>query len=297
MDAGMPTPSRTVDLVLLRSFVTIAQTGSISSAARQLHLTQGGISQQIKRLETFFGCQLFERDSSGARLTNRGLDFLPKARRLLDLNDSVCREMIGSTLAETVRVGVPHDMAGAHFADVLKAFAQRHRHVEVIVVPGSSVELMSAFSKGLVDLTISQCPEYEAVGERLSLESLVWIAKSEELVSQRPLPLCFITPTCAFRRPVFSLLGDAHISWRVVFENASVGTTLATVKNGLAVTPWLRSLVPEDFQVLDDDAGLPLLPDFAVELHVSQTAAQGALDMAEIIREQLSCSTNVFAET
>lgn len=286
----MPAPLRTVDLALVRSFVVIAQTGSISGAARQLHLTQGGISQQIKRLETFFGCQLFERNSSGARLTNRGLDFLPKARRLLDLNDSVCREMIGPTHPETVKVGVPHDMAGSHFADVLKAFALNHPNVEVIVVPGSSFDLMNAFAKGLIDLTISQCPATQAAGERLSLESLVWIGGSQELVSQRPLPLCFITPTCAFRRPVFSLLGEAQISWRVIFENSSVETTLATVKSGLALTPWLRSLVPDDFHVLGNDSGLPLLPDFVIELHVSQSAAQGALDMAEIIRAHLSCS-------
>jgi len=291
MDAGMPAPLRTVDLVLVRSFVTIAETGSISAAARQLHLTQGGISQQIKRLETFFGCQLLERDSSGARLTNRGLHFLPNARRLLDLNDSLCREMIGASVPETVKVGVPHDMAGSHFAYVLKAFAARHPDVEVIVVPGSSFELMNAFSKGQIDLTVSQCLANEAVGERLSVESLVWIGGSQEPVSQRPLPLCFITPTCAFRRPVFSLLGESNISWRVIFENSSVETTLATVKSGLALTPWLRSLVPDDFQVLGDDSGLPKLPDFAVELHVSQSAGQGALDMAEIIRTQLSCST------
>lgn len=277
--------SRTVDLVLLRTFVSIVQTGSISGAARQLHLTQGGISQQVKRLESFFGCQLLERDTQGARLTDRGVDFLPKARRLLDLNDRVCEEMIGPGIKETVRVGVPYDMAGAHFAPILKAYAQRHQDVEVIVVSGSSVDLMHDFSRGLVDLTISQCPEREGVGERLCLEPLVWIGTSDELFSQRPLPLCFVTPTCTFRRTVFSLLEEAHISWRVVFENASVDTTLATVRSGLALTPWLHSLVPDDFLVLGLDSGLPLLPDFAIELHVLQSAGDGALDMGEVIRQ------------
>ncbi|WP_213878886.1 LysR family transcriptional regulator [Pseudomonas sp. dw_358] len=278
------THPRTVDLVLLRSFVAIARSGSISAAARHLHLTQGGISQQVKRLEAFFGCQLLDRDPAGTRLTDRGRDFLPKARRLLDLNDSLCGEMIGPALPETVRVGVPHDMGGSHFAPVLKVFAQQHPDVEVIVVSGSSVDLMNDFSKGLIDLTISQCPEDEGVGERLSLEPLVWIGHSQQLCIQRPLPLCFITPTCTFRRTVFSRLGEVDISWRVIFENASVDTTLATVKSGLALTPWLRSLVPDDFQMLGTDSGLPLLPDFAIELHVSPTAAQGALAMAEIIR-------------
>ncbi len=284
MAASMPKP-RTIDLVLLRAFVTVAQTGSISSAARQLHLTQGGISQQVKRLESFFACQLLERDVRGTRLTGRGMDFLPKAQRLLDLNDSLCEEMADSDITETVRVGVPYDMAGSHFAPVLKRFSQKRRNVEVIVVSGSSVDLMNDFSKGLIDLTVSQCPEYEGVGERLSREPLVWIGTSDDLFLHRPLPLCFVTPTCMFRRTVFSRLGEAKIGWRVIFENASVDTTLATVRSGLALTPWLRSLVPDGFQILTADSGLPLLPDFAIELHVSQNASDSALDMAEIIRQ------------
>jgi DNA-binding transcriptional LysR family regulator len=277
--------SRTIDLALIRTFVAVAQTGSISAAARQLHLTQGGISQQVKRLEMFFDCLLLDRDPQGTQLTDRGADFLPKARRLLELNDSVCEEMIGADIRETVRVGVPYDMAGAHFAPILKAFVHSHQNVEVTIVTGSSIDLMQDFSRGLVDLTISQCPESEAVGERLSLEPLVWIGTADELFHQRPLPVCFVTPTCTFRRTVFSLLSQAHISWRVVFENASVDATLATVRSGLALTPWLRSLVPGDLRELGVDSGLPLLPDFAIELHVTQSACDEALKMAEVIRQ------------
>lgn len=277
---------RTVDLVLLRTFVFVAQAGSISGAARQLHLTQGAISQQIKRLECFFGCQLLERDPLGTRLTDRGKDLLPKARRLLDLNDLVCEEMIGPGVRKSVRVGVPYDMAGAHFAPILSAYARRHPNVDVTVVSGSSVDLMTDYSRGLVDLTISQCPARESMGERLCLEPLVWVGTSDDVISQRPLPLCFVTPTCTFRRMVFSVLREAHIHWRVVFENASVDTTLSTVRSGLAVTPWLRSLMPDDVRMLGAESGLPPLPDFAIELHVSPGAGQAAMDMATSIREQ-----------
>jgi DNA-binding transcriptional LysR family regulator len=277
---------RTVDLALLRTFLSVAQTGSISGAARRLHLTQGAISQQIKRLEQFFGCQLLERDPQGARLTDCGMDLLPNARRLLDLNDLVCEEMIGPGTRERVRVGVPYDMAGAHFAPVLSAYARRHPNVDVTVVSGSSVDLMTDFSRGLVDLTISQCPERESIGERLRLEPLVWIGTSDEVISQSPLPLCFVTPTCTFRRMVFSVLRDAHMSWRVVFENASVDTTLSTVRSGLALTPWLRSLMPDDLRMLGAESGLPPLPKFAIELHVAPGASQAAMDMAMSIREQ-----------
>lgn len=276
---------RNVDLALIRAFVTVAQSGSISAAARHLHLTQGGISHQIKRLESFFECVLLERDAKGTRLTDQGKVLLPKAQHLLSLNDAMCEQMIGSTRPENVKVGVPYDMAGAHFAPILKAYAARYPGVEVTIVTGSSVDLMKDFAEGLVDLTIRQCPACNAVGERLCVEDLVWIGSGDLLFQQRPLPLCFVTPTCTFRSTVFSLLTAAEINWRVVFENASVDSTLSTVRSGLALTPWLRSLIPHDLIELDMKCGLPELPEFAIELHVSHSAGLGALAMADAIRE------------
>jgi hypothetical protein len=123
------------------------------------------------------------------------------------------------------------------------------------------------------------------VGERLAVDALVWVGHSGELFRQRPLPLCFVTPTCTFRRTVFSLLSEAEIGWRVIFENASVDATLSTVRSELALTPWLRSLVPDDLHELGSATGLPLLPDFAIQLSVSEGAQPGALAMAEVIRE------------
>lgn len=276
---------RTIDLVLIRTFVVVAETGSISAAARQLHLTQGGISQQIKRLESFFNCMLLVRDPGGTQLTERGADFLPKARRLLDHSDSLYEDMTGIVGTRSVRVGVPYDMAGAHFSPILKNYAHNHPDVEVTIVTGSSLDLMSDFTKGLIDLTLRQCPESEGVGERLYAEPLVWLSASDELLCQRPLPLCFVTPTCTFRKTVFALLIESHISWRVVFENASVDATLSTVRSGLALTPWLRSLVPEGLKVVGVESGLPVLSEFAIELHVSPNASSSALQMAEVIRQ------------
>ncbi len=276
---------RTIDLTLIRTFVVVAETGSISAAARRLHLTQGGISQQIKRLESFFNCMLLVRDPGGTQLTERGAEFLPKARRLLDHSDSLYEDMTGIVGTRSVRVGVPYDMAGAHFAPILKSYAHSHPDVEVTIVTGSSIDLMNDFAKGLVDLTLRQCPASEGVGERLYIDPLVWLSTSDELLCQRPLPLCFVTPTCTFRKTVFALLMESHISWRVVFENASVDTTLSTVRSGLALTPWLRSLVPDGLEEIGVESGLPMLPEFAIELYVSPNASRGALEMGEAIRQ------------
>lgn len=276
--------------MLLRTFITVADTGSISAAARQLHATQGGVSQQIKRLETFFNCTLLERDVRGSQLTQEGNRLIKHARRLLESNDDLCREMFGATQPENVRIGIPYDMAGAHSLPIIKTYAQRYPAVEIEIINGSSVELMQDYHKGALDLTISQCPLDEAVDEVLMVDRLVWIGPQSDIFCQRPLPLCFVTPTCTFRRTVFEMLNKANINWKTIFENASVETTLSTVRGQLAITPWLRSLIPQDLHELENKSALPLLPNYAIQLNVPKDARLAVLNMAEIIRSHYSLS-------
>src|SRR5262245_30298816 len=80
---------RNVDLSLLRAFATVAETGGMTSAARALNLTQAAVSQQIRRLEEFFDCQLFSRDNRRPALTPCGERLLAYAQRMLALNDEL----------------------------------------------------------------------------------------------------------------------------------------------------------------------------------------------------------------
>ncbi|MBV9328989.1 MAG: LysR family transcriptional regulator, partial [Chloroflexi bacterium] len=61
-------------------FVTLAETGSFTLAARKLRISQPSLSQQVRALERDVGANLLERTSRGARLTTAGREFLPEAR-------------------------------------------------------------------------------------------------------------------------------------------------------------------------------------------------------------------------
>ena len=82
-------PIRNIDVSLARAFVATAETGSMTAAAHLLNLTQGAISQQVKRLEELFGKQLFDRDHRTLTLTATGDRFLLHARRLISMNDEI----------------------------------------------------------------------------------------------------------------------------------------------------------------------------------------------------------------
>ena len=78
----------------------------MTAAANALHLTQGAVSQQIKRLEELFGGTLFERSRRGLRMTAYGERLLGMAHRLLGLNDELWADMTSVTVEGAVRLGV-----------------------------------------------------------------------------------------------------------------------------------------------------------------------------------------------
>lgn len=285
-NAGM---IRNLDTSLLRTFVTVADKASMTAAANALHLTQGAVSQQVKRLEETLGCSLFERDRRGLRLTHSGERLFDKARRLLSLNDEIWTDMVGSAVAGQVRLGVPYDLVGTLLAPVLKAYAEAYPQVEISLVCASSPELAAALAAGTIDLAVIEERVGPTSGECLAIDRLVWVgARGGAARAKRPLPVSIVADTCAFRPVVLSALNEHGLEWRSVFENGNIDATTATVRSDLAVTTWLASTVPADLDILPFDAGLPPLPNFAINLHLPRhgvgTAAQ---EFARHIREGL----------
>jgi len=76
------------DLRLLRYFVAVAETGSVSAAARVVHVSQPSVSRQLRMLERSVGVELFQRDRGPLRLNAAGRRFLPIARDLLHRHET-----------------------------------------------------------------------------------------------------------------------------------------------------------------------------------------------------------------
>lgn len=286
-NAGM---IRNLDTALVRTFVTVADKASMTAAANALHLTQGAVSQQVKRLEDTLGCSLFERDRRGLRLTRSGERLFDKAKRLLSLNDEIWAEMAGSAVAGQVRLGVPYDLVGTLLAPVLKAYAETYPQVEISLVCASSPELATALAGGTIDLAVIEERVGPTAGECLAVDRLVWVgAKGGVARAKRPLPVSIVADTCAFRPAVLSALNEHGLEWRTVFENGNIDATTATVRSDLAVTAWLASTVPADLDILPFESGLPPLPNFAINLHLpSHGVGPAAQEFARHIRGGLA---------
>ena len=285
----MKNMAQNLDTSLLRTFVAVAESHSMTAAANALNLTQGAVSQQVKRLEDVLGCPLFSRDRRNLRLTAEGERLYGKAKRLLSLNDEIWAEMTGNTVTGRVRLGVPYDLVGTILSPVLKAYTEAWPQVDVSLVCASSPDLATALGKGDVDLAVIEEPLGPTQGECLAVEKLVWVgARAGAAYEKRPLPVSMVTDTCAFRPLVLKALDAKGIAWRTLFENGNIEATRATVRTDLAVTAWLASTVPADLDILAADADLPELPSFAINLHLpARGNSPATLEFARFIRDGL----------
>ena len=85
----------------VRYLLEIAETGSISAAAKKLLLTQSDLSSLIRKIEQEFGITIFERTQKGVALTANGREFLKYARQ--NLTNEIPHECDSSTQDVSLR--------------------------------------------------------------------------------------------------------------------------------------------------------------------------------------------------
>src|SRR5271166_4501101 len=116
--------SRRMELRHLRYFVAVAEEENVSRAALKLHVSQPGISRQIRDLEDEIGFQLFERSAKSVRLTAAGSVFLGKARAVLQrANEAVerARAVDGGTSGE-INIGYAPSLTVQILPQALRKF-------------------------------------------------------------------------------------------------------------------------------------------------------------------------------
>lgn len=270
---------RNIDTSLLRSFIAVAETGSMTTAAKQLHLTQAAVSQQIKRLEELFDRPLFEREQRRLGLTSGGAMLLAKAPRLLAMNDEIWATMTAPDFVGEVRLGVPADIISAYIPPILKSFDKAWPDVRVFIVAGVTIDLQEQLKNGTIDLCLTTEQSPKKGGEKLLREPLVWVGAPNGTASSRdPLPLALGDRSCIFRQAVLERLAKAGRDWRSVCDTSAMQPLYVSVEADLGVTALLASSVPANLAVLGRDCDLPRLPDFHICLYVPRA---GSSDIAE----------------
>jgi len=145
------------DLRQLRAFAAVHDTGSVSAAARKVHLTQPALSRRISELESALGVRLFDRTGGRLRLTNEGESLLIHSRNVLAEAESLATraETLRKGRGRTLAVGTAPMTMESVIAPVLQRYLREHPDIDVRLVEGGAPALLDKVQKGELHLTLS----------------------------------------------------------------------------------------------------------------------------------------------
>lgn len=155
---------------LLRAFevfTAIADTGSVTGAARILHVTQSAVSQQLKQLESEFAVTLVDRTSRPLRLTPAGLALRRDASELLGHADRLRAALRQSTAAPlpNLRLAVFSTLAGVLMPAILQEIVEgRIRLQSVSMMRGITAYSGRELLQREVDVVVTSNPLFDVEG-------------------------------------------------------------------------------------------------------------------------------------
>jgi DNA-binding transcriptional LysR family regulator len=272
-----------IDPLLVRTFLAVAEAGSISGGARRVFRTQSTASTQIQNLEEQLGVRLFERDTRTLALTEEGERFRSHAERLLEANHQALSAFRGEVDRPTLRVGFSEYFEPERIAQLVRRLHREwpdHRF-DLRVAQSRLLEL--AFEAKRLDLAvISRLTRASAPSARA--ERLHWVSAAELLLPARgALPLVLLPPDCSLHALAIQLLERAGTAHRVAVTCSGTAGVHAALRGGLGLGCLNAGAIPRDLSVRKDPR-LPALPS----MHFDWRARRGTL--AARVAELLSAS-------
>lgn len=232
-----------MDLVKLRSFVAVAETGSFSQAAAMQHQAQSSLSRQVAALEAELGQRLLERHGRGAVPTEAGQVLLGHARGLLDAAERALTDLreLQANPGGRVTVGLPPRVALGLSVPLVHAFRAQFPRAVITVLEGLSMSLREQLIAGRLDLAIlfDPPPAPQIRTEPLLREPLLLVAPPGSRLPPRvalaalpQYPLVLPSAPNAIRALLDRSLAPRGITLQVAAEVGAVGTALALVARG-----------------------------------------------------------------
>lgn len=146
-----------MEIRVLRYFLAVAQEGSVTRAARALHLTHPTLSRQIRELEEELGQTLFSRGGRELSLTREGLLLWPRAEEIVglaEITEKEFRSLGEKTVSGDLSLGCGESKALSFVTDALKVLQDEHPLIIPHFFSGNGEIVMDRLDKGLLDFAV-----------------------------------------------------------------------------------------------------------------------------------------------
>lgn len=227
----------------LLHFVRVAEAGTFTAAARQVHLTQPALTASIQRLEAQLGGALFVRGRRGAELTEAGRALLPHARAALVAVDDARRAVAEVVRIERgrVRIGAGTTAITYLLPPLVQAFRRKHPKVALGLFERSQDALLEAFERGELDLAVATGPQ--PGGEPFRTDELVLVHAPG--LDPRALPFLSFPEGAATR----TLLDRHFPNAPIALELSSTSALKGQLRAGTGVALISRLAVATDLEL------------------------------------------------
>mgnify|MGYP003675310846 CR=1 FL=1 len=251
----------TLDSDLLRTFLAVAQAGSVTDGAARIHRSQSATRIQVKRLETILGRPVFERHGRGVVLSEAGRKLLPVAQDVTARLDAALQDVSQSAVSGKLRVGIPDDHGRAKLAQIIAAFTRHHPKVQLDVTCALSTGFPDALEKGALDLAIYEVERAKPHEEILFEDPTCWVTSAHrDYSTSESLPVALFDHACWWRDVAIASLEARGRPYRVVYSSQSVSGVVAAVEAGIAVGLLGRSSLHSNLSVAGQHLGFAFTP-------------------------------------
>jgi len=264
----------------MRVFAAVARNLSFTRAARELHLTQPAVSQQVKLLEEEVGLPLFEQIGRKVHLAPAGVELLRYTEQAMELLRQAGESLAAMRGLKRGVLKLGAVSTAKYFApSLLSAFKPAYPEVTIKFAVGNREEIIQQLAANEIDLVIMGRPprELETVAEPFAKHPLVLIASPRHpLASKRRIKLSQLATESFLIREEGSgtrasmehVFRERHVPFRVSMEVSSNETIKQAVMAGMGISFISAHTVGLELAagklVCLDIAGLPIVRDWYV---------------------------------
>jgi DNA-binding transcriptional LysR family regulator len=255
-----------LDTRQVRAFCVLARTGSYTQTARELHLTQSGVSHSMKALERDVGCRLFDKLGKKVVLTQAGEQLLQHATKILQEMENARQSLahLGRWGRGRLRLGASTTACQHILPTVLREFKESFPEHNITIEPGDSPAMVGALLRQRVDLALALEVDNEPQLEfhPLFTDELHFIAGAlhpwaqARRVNREEIPrqnyILYNKASITFRL-IEDYFRDEEVTLNTVIELGSMEAIKELVKLGLGVSivsPWIARKEIEEGSVV-----------------------------------------------
>ena len=253
---------------LLMTYIAVCETGSFTKAAERVHSSQSTISQQINRIESIMGATLLVRTPQRTKTTEEGEFVLRYAHRILDLNSEMLDGISRNLEQQTIRIGVPDDLA----VDVTRKIGktQQHYNVSIEFTSGLSNSLYQEYQAGVYDIIlVKQAILGNAYAYRK--EPLIWLDSIEHpTFRQKVTPLVLFPPGALYRGHILDSLEQLGHTYKINYCSSNLSAIITASSVGFGITLLPEKCKTHEHQIIEELQIHAPADDFYLAIYINE---------------------------